>query len=93
MRAGPRFRVIVSTWCEGVAETAGGCATIQTKMSSPLQDPTQGVAADAERAERARRVAAMLHRWQSEDVNDEPEWDVEQIERMDLTRSTGSAAT
>ncbi|MCC6903030.1 MAG: hypothetical protein IT377_28935 [Polyangiaceae bacterium] len=61
-------------------------------MSSPLQDPAQWVAEDAERTERARRVAAMLQRWQTEDVSDEPEWDVDRVERMNLTRPTGSSA-
>jgi hypothetical protein len=37
-----------------------------------------------EREERAARVRAMFERWASEDVADEPEWDVEQIPRIDL---------
>jgi hypothetical protein len=33
-------------------------------------------------AERAARVAAMLDRWDSEDVSGEPEWNVEDLEPM-----------
>jgi hypothetical protein len=33
-------------------------------------------------AERAARIRAMLSRWASESVSDEPEWSVEDIEPM-----------
>jgi hypothetical protein len=35
-------------------------------------------------AERAARVRAMLSRWATEPVSDEPEWSVEDIEPMHL---------
>jgi hypothetical protein len=35
-------------------------------------------------AERAARIAAMLDRWESEDVSGEPEWDVEDLEPIAL---------
>lgn len=47
-----------------------------------LQPPSD----ETERAEHARRIAAMLRRWEQEDVSDEPEWDIAQIERLTLTR-------
>ena len=34
--------------------------------------------------ERAVRVAAMLDRWEAEDVSGEPEWNVEELEPMTL---------
>lgn len=40
-----------------------------------------------ERAERASRVRAMLARWAAEDTSGEPDWDVEDFERLNLTRS------
>lgn len=35
-------------------------------------------------AERAARIAAMLDRWDAENVSDEPEWDSEDLEPMAL---------
>jgi hypothetical protein len=35
-------------------------------------------------ADRAQRVASMLDRWDAEPVDDEPEWDVEDLERVAL---------
>ena len=40
-----------------------------------------------EMAERAARIEAMLDRWDSEDVSDEPEWDVKDLEPMTLRRA------
>jgi len=40
----------------------------------------------AERAQRAERVRAMLKRWAAEDVSDEPDWDVEDIEPVRFRR-------
>ena len=37
-----------------------------------------------DRAERAQRIAAMLARWEAEEVSDEPDWEVADIERCDL---------
>jgi hypothetical protein len=36
------------------------------------------------RRERAARLAAMFERWAAEDISDEPEWDVDQVERLRL---------
>lgn len=83
----PSTRIAATAWAE-----PPGARYNRKVMSSPLQDPAQWVAEDAERTERARRVAAMLQRWQTEDVSDEPEWDVDQVERMNLTRPAGSSA-
>jgi hypothetical protein len=38
------------------------------------------------RAEQAARIAAMFERWAAEDVSDDPEWDVDQIERVRFSR-------
>lgn len=35
-------------------------------------------------AERAARIRAMLSRWATESVSDEPEWNIEDIEPMHL---------
>lgn len=40
-----------------------------------------------DRAERAARVGAMLERWAAEDMSGEPDWDVEDFQRLNLTRN------
>jgi hypothetical protein len=40
-----------------------------------------------ERQERAARVAAMFERWSAEDVSGEPEWDADQISRVEFRAS------
>jgi len=37
-------------------------------------------------ADRAQRVASMLDRWEAEPVDDEPAWDVEELERIALRK-------
>jgi hypothetical protein len=37
---------------------------------------------EAERTEQAARLAAMLTRWATEDVSQEPDWDVGEVERV-----------
>lgn len=44
-----------------------------------------------DRAERAARVRAMLARWENEAVADEPEWNVEDSERV-LVKGTRRAS-
>jgi hypothetical protein len=39
----------------------------------------------------ARRIVAMLNRWEAEDIADEPDWDVAVIEPLKL-RSTSSGS-
>ena len=39
----------------------------------------------SDRVERAARIAAMLARWEQEDVSGEPDWDVEDIAPMRLS--------
>jgi hypothetical protein len=43
------------------------------------------------RAEQAARVGAMFERWAAEDVSDEPEWDVDQVERIRFSSPPGAA--
>ena len=38
------------------------------------------------RTEQAARIAAMFERWAAEDVSDDPDWDVDQIERVRFSR-------
>ncbi|HWO20447.1 MAG TPA: hypothetical protein VNO30_16875 [Kofleriaceae bacterium] len=40
-----------------------------------------------ETAVRAARVAAMLDRWEAEDISAEPEWSAEDVEPMTLRHS------
>lgn len=54
-----------------------------SQPNRPLLNP------ETERAERAARIAAMLDRWAAEAPAEEPEWDVESFERLDLTRHLG----
>ena len=44
------------------------------------------VTREQERSERASRVAAMLERWAKQDVASEPSWDIDDVERLRLTR-------
>jgi hypothetical protein len=39
------------------------------------------------RSEQAARIAAMFKRWAVEDVSDEPDWDVDQVEQIEFSRS------
>jgi hypothetical protein len=41
---------------------------------------------DSDRADRAARVGAMFDRWANDDVSREPDWNVEEFERLSLTR-------
>ena len=50
-----------------------------------------GLPSEIIRAEQAARVVAMFERWASEDVSGEPEWDIDQIER--ITFSSPPTAT
>ncbi|HEX4474555.1 MAG TPA: hypothetical protein VH142_05735 [Polyangiaceae bacterium] len=59
-------------------------------MSIPSRPPIDSA---TERAERAGRVAAMLDRWAAEETSGEPEWDVEDFDRVDFTRSLGNEQT
>ena len=45
---------------------------------------------DPRRAEQAARIRAMLKRWATEDVTDEPEWDVAQVERLSFATQVAS---
>ena len=38
--------------------------------------------------DRAQRVAAMLDRWERENATDEPDWDVDDVERLGLRTQT-----
>ena len=40
------------------------------------------------RAEQTARIAAMFERWTAEDVSDDPDWDVDQIERIRFSSPT-----
>jgi hypothetical protein len=44
----------------------------------------RAVPPEAEREERAKRIAAMLDRWEEEDVSAEPDWDPAALEPLDL---------
>ncbi|WP_394833127.1 hypothetical protein LVJ94_42165 [Pendulispora rubella] len=34
--------------------------------------------------DRTKRIASMLDRWEAEDVSDEPDWDVDEVGRIQL---------
>jgi len=55
--------------------------------SCHVAQPTLPIDPAKERAERAARVASMLDRWAAEDMSGEPDWEVEDFKRLDLTRS------
>lgn len=45
-----------------------------------MQPNPESAPPEAERTEQAARLAAMLKRWATEDVSQEPDWDVESLE-------------
>ncbi|MBI4704878.1 MAG: hypothetical protein HY744_27555 [Deltaproteobacteria bacterium] len=51
-------------------------------MSSAAQSQVALADQNAAPEDRAARVRAMLARWAAEDARDEPDWDIEQIERL-----------
>ena len=51
-------------------------------LSQPTATMAEASAKDM--AERAKRIAAMLDRWNHEDVSGEPEWNAEDLEPMTL---------
>jgi hypothetical protein len=48
--------------------------------------PPSEVPMEVIRRELAARVTAMFERWAADDVSDEPEWDIDQIERLGFRR-------
>jgi hypothetical protein len=66
-------------------------------MTARRFTPPETTPAEARRArvlpqvDRAQRIAAMLERWETEDVADEPDWDVATVESLRLrSRFSGS---
>jgi hypothetical protein len=57
-----------------------------TVTAKPAELPSEVI-----RAEQAARVAAMFERWATEDVSDEPEWDVDQVEPVAFPSPPGAA--
>lgn len=59
-------------------------------MTARRSDRAEPVPEDVRRArvlpqvDRAQRIAAMLSRWEAEDVSGEPDWDVASIETLTL---------
>jgi hypothetical protein len=47
-----------------------------------MQPNPESAPPEAERTEQAARLVAMLKRWATEDVSQEPDWDVEAVERV-----------
>jgi hypothetical protein len=47
---------------------------------------------EAERSEQAARLVAMLKRWAIEDVSQEPDWDVDALERVRFSGQTKAAS-
>lgn len=53
-------------------------------MATSRQPFDAEAARRTEREQRAARIAAIFERWAAEDVSDEPDWDVDQIPRIEL---------
>jgi hypothetical protein len=47
-----------------------------------MQPNPESAPHEAERTGQAARLVAMLKRWAAEDVSQEPDWDVEAVERV-----------
>ena len=59
-----------------------------------MTQPTPASSPPIERTEQASRIAAMLERWRTEEVSDEPDWDVDALERTSFaSKSEASGAT
>jgi hypothetical protein len=56
-------------------------------MASPRSAPSADKTA-RETAERAARIAAMLDRWDTDDVSKEPDWTVADLEPITLRHGT-----
>ena len=59
-------------------------------VSPPRSTKHAETSSPRDMAERAARIAAMLDRWDAEDVSGEPEWNVEDLEPMALRRASAS---
>ena len=53
-------------------------------VSPPRSKKHDEAASAKDLADRAERIAAMLDRWEAEDVSGEPEWNVDEVEPMTL---------
>jgi hypothetical protein len=62
-------------------------------MASPRSASSADKTSLLETTERAARIAAMLDRWNAEDVSKEPDWSVADLEPITLRHSTGREAT
>jgi hypothetical protein len=47
-----------------------------------MQPKPESAPPEAERTEQAARLVAMLKRWATEDASQEPDWDVDALERV-----------
>lgn len=56
-------------------------------VSPPRSTKHVETSSPREMLERAERIAAMLDRWDAEDVSGEPEWNIEDLEPMSLRRA------
>jgi hypothetical protein len=57
-------------------------------MASPRSASSADKAPPQETAERAARIAAMLDRWNAEDVSKEPDWSIADLQPITLRHST-----
>lgn len=72
---------------------AAGRATLTTTMTAKRSTSSGEEARRARvlpHVDRAKRIAAMLDRWEAEDVSDEPDWDVHDVGRVALRTPTTS---
>jgi hypothetical protein len=53
-------------------------------VSPPRSKKHDEAASAKDVAERAARVAAMLDRWEAEDISGEPDWNVDELQPMTL---------
>ena len=57
-------------------------------MASPRSASSADEASPQETAERAARIAAMLDRWNAEDVSKEPDWNIADLQPITLRHIT-----
>jgi len=57
-----------------------------------MQPNPESAPPEAERTEQAARLAAMLKRWATEDVSQEPDWDVEALEPVRFSGQPDAAS-
>jgi hypothetical protein len=74
--------------CGALTNAKEGAARYLSRVTPRRSNPAESALSARVQplANRAQRVASMLDRWEAEPLDDEPEWDVEELERLALRK-------